>query len=257
MTLYDLFDLCNYISGKFPNGTAIPPERFNRLLPLVQDEFYFDRLNVKDWDALRPFRKTIGDGDTGVVLANGAAMLPDDYQVMESLYYRRASGIVRVNVLSDREYDKMYAHHIEYPTLDYPIAKTQGDLLIVRPLGVQHLVMSYLTRPTEPYMDYCVDADNPSRVLFMPTGSQLVLTATPGVFNLMGDDPEHGVMYTIATNVMKDGATDGQYSNTSELRWAPMYHFKLVYMLLSKIGLNLTEAMVVQYADKKEQEDRS
>ena len=89
MTLYQLWDLASYIAGKFPQGGAIPPSRFNILLPECQDEFVQSCLNeiiaasanqelynkVLSTTPLMPFKET----DSILPSITGIGTLPADY----------------------------------------------------------------------------------------------------------------------------------------------------------------------------------
>ena len=44
MTLYEFWENVNYVSGRFPNGGAITPDRLNTIFPLVSGEYYSDCL---------------------------------------------------------------------------------------------------------------------------------------------------------------------------------------------------------------------
>lgn len=239
MTLYQFFETVNYVAGRFPNGSAIPPSRLNNLFPQVSAEHYADCLKRKDYDALRPFRKTKGEGNMPVVTSDGTADLPDDYYMGADGYYGLDN--TRINFVGDSEWVRLIGHAIEYPTDKYPIGKIQGSEIHIRPKTVNHIKFSYLTKPGEVYMDYCLDADNPSRVIYMPIGSQVV-----------GGKLVSGTTELEDNVTTKDGLTGTYTSQTVEIDWPDSQHWRLMYLMLQKAGINLSERDVTAYAMQKE-----
>lgn len=223
----------------------MPPARFNSLLPECQDEYFADRLRNDDDAALRPFYKTIGDDTVPMVVTDGVATLPEDYAAKGSGYYMYGSEAVRINFVDNKEFERLLVHKNEYPTDKYPIANILASTVRVRPSTVNYIRFNYLSKPVTPVFDWCYPVDNPTQIVNMPVGAYLV-EQSAGVYNLMYDNGTSSVV--LAENVGKDDGTDGYVSTTTELQWDKDYHWKLIYILLSKVGVNLSEQQVAQYA---------
>jgi len=231
MTLYSLWELLNFISGRYPNGQSISPERMNIVLPQVQREFFFDRVRAGDSDALQPFSKTMGDDSTPLTFSSGFADLPPDYYSGGSGYYMLGANPRHVNFVSDRAFEYAIVHPTEYPTLEYPVGCIQGNRVKIRPKDVNHIRFTYYTRPVDPVFDYCIDLDNPSRIVYMPVGSYL---ETQGALK-----DSTGVV--LETNVESRTGAYRYNSATVELQWPEAAQWKLLYLMLIKVGVSLAE----------------
>ena len=231
MTLYSLWELLNFISGRYPNGQSITPARLNVLLPQVQHEYFFDRVNAGDYDALQPFSKTMGDDSVPMTFSSGFADLPPDYYSGGTGYFMLGTEPRRVQFVNDRTYEYLLSHVDEHPTQKFPIGNIQANRVRMRPTDVNHVRFTYLTRPTDPVFDYAIDQDNPSRIVYMPAGSYL-----PSVGILKSSDGT-----TIETNVESQTGTYPYTSRTVELMWPEASQWKILYMLLIKVGVALAE----------------
>ena len=236
MTLYSIWELANFISGRSPGGQSITPERFNILLPQVQGEYYFDRIKAQDYDALQPFSVTMGDDSMPMTFSGGTAPLPSDYYAGGSGYYMLGADPRRVNFVGDRTYDYLLTHPTETPSLSHPVGNIQSNRVRMSPAGVNHIRFTYLRRASDPFMDYCTDADNPSRIIYMPPGSTVSPVPQGSSYNLVdstGAVIEAGV---------ESRTGDSQYTSaTQELEWPESVQWKLLYLLLLKVGVSLAE----------------
>lgn len=241
MTLYQLWETVNYIAGKFPNGGAITPARLNTILPQVSAEYFADCYRRRDWDALRSFRKTVGEGSVPLVITDGTTTLPSDYYRGGDGYYSRGDENVRIEFVDDETWNNRLSHKIEIPAANYPIAKIQDGSIHFRPKNINYVKFSYLSKPVDPFMDYCVDSTNPSRIIYMPDGS----TVEAGVL-------KQGTTVLESAVLTKTGSLGTYESATVEIDWAEHTHHHIVYLVLQKAGINLSEQLVTQYAMEKE-----
>lgn len=262
MTLQELYSLVSYISGRFPQGGALPPARFNTLLSQVNAEYYDkcwkelvassvnDELysKVSSTTPLIPFKKTA----TLTADATGLAALPGDYA--DYLVAYTAEGR-KIDIVSDdllvRQRRNVFARSDIKPS-----AKITADGLTVIPLDTGIVTLDYLSAPAVPYMDTAQDCLNPSLIRFLDVGNSIELvngTVTPNQYQVYldeyssdnGDDPLYlNVYYTPGT-----GLTAPYRSRTVELGWMERDHYKFVSMILSKVGVNLAEMEVVKYAE--------
>ena len=270
MTLYQIYEIVNYISGKFSSGYAIPPARFNILLPQVQDELYLTLLNgviaaadneqaldiILSTTPLIPFKKTgIVDIDPA-----GSGTLPDDYYRYFTVYSTEKNDAVagisvtmirRLNVVSDDMFIKKQGDVFTRADVN-PFAKIISKALNVVPYDMGRVSVGYFRKPAVPYMDFAQDGLNPNIIRYLNVGNSIeVASAQAGTFQIYkdeqasaaGDDPLFpNVFYSLP-------ASGGPYrSRTVELEWEPLYHEKFVYLILAKCGINLGEGDVTKFA---------
>lgn len=231
MTLSALLELANFICGRYPNGQSITPARLNVLLPQVNHEYFFDRLKADDNEALQPFSKTMGDDGMPVTFSHGFGSLPTDYYAGGTGYYMHGTSAIRVNFVNDRTFEYLITHPTEHPDVAHPVGNIQSNRIRMKPNEVNHVRFTYFTRPADPVYDYCIDRDNPSRIVYMPAGSYMdsvgILKAVDGT--------------TLTTNVESRTGTYPYTSQTVELQWPEGSQWKILYLLLIKIGVSLAE----------------
>ena len=250
MTVHDIFELVNYISGRHPSGAAITPARFNVLLPQCNMEYYASELRkgVRPYSPLYPFKKT----DTVTANSDGLALLPSDFGEMlvaaTTTNGQGNTGIPRgrsIDIVNDIEFRSR--QNSITSRQNKPFGRIAGQYLEVVPKGIEDIDFDYLRLPANPYMDYCQSAANPNIIYFMPVGSTLVESQTQGQIDLALGNA------VIQSNVAKSGVSANvpnplYTSETVELEWNDIYHTHLLYMVLTKIGVNLSEEMVAKYA---------
>ena len=111
-------------------------------------KLFYQKYAEKDYQALRKFKKVMGDGTPPLYVTDGMATIPSDFFAIESAYYRIGIEPIPINFLEDADYDRLIAHKIEYPTPEYPIGNIQPDYIRILPKAVKFVVFSYLTKPT-------------------------------------------------------------------------------------------------------------
>ena len=261
MTLYQLWDLASYIAGKFPNGGAIPPSRFNILLPECVDEYVQTCLNeiiaasasqelynkVLSTTPLIPFKKTdsvVPDNGTGI------GTLPTDYLryivAHSTTNYTVGSSVpaqlgAKIDIVNDEQFTARRYSIFTRADIQ-PFGKIVAGNIAVVPFNVGAFTLDYFRKPTTPVMDWCIDTLNPTKMVYMPAGSYIQVV---GVTNILYDSND---------DVLYSGVTKGNMtylpfpSATVELEWGTEYQYKFVFMLLQKIGVNLSEDTVLKYA---------
>ena len=285
MTLFQIWNLASYIAGRYESGGAIPPSRLNLLLPMVQDEWYQALLNeviaasaseallskVMSTTPLKPF-KTYADITMD---GGGLGLLPDDYRRYVTAYttadndpvvLAQSPAIRKVDIVSDELFVKKQRDVFSRPAVT-PFGKITSAGLHVVPYDVLGVRLDYFRTPVAPYFDYCQDALSPSIIIYMPEGSYVsdkpYPEITPGpdptdppsidaptttVFNLYLRVGAFGSQLSRA-NVIKPEMTGTIYfSLTKELQWESQYLYRFVYLVLAKMGINLSEEMVTKYA---------
>ena len=100
--------------------------------------------------------------------------------------------------------------------------------------------------------DWCQDAENPNKLVYLPAGGFIkVDTTTIEIFNVY--DHANVLVYS---NVIQKGTSLVYISLTKELEWEDYIHYKFVSRILSRVGINLAEDKVVQYAELQQKEGK-
>ena len=269
MTLFQIFELVNFIAGKFPSGNSIPPARFNILCPEVQDEWtatlYNELIAAQQNEALfnkimsttplLPFKKSVDFTPD----ATGDAPLPDDYNQYMVVWGKvidngnSMSPMVRkIDIINDDTYAARRGSVLTRGNVK-PFGKIVAGHIQVVPYNIGLCELDYFRKPTTPRMDWVQDATNPNVIIPLEPGNTVELAnITDQTFlvykdqysNAHGDDPISPVVYYDLP------ATTGAVypARTVELEWDQQYHYKFVYLILAKVGINLKETDVAKYA---------
>ena len=275
MTLYSIVELVNFISGKFFSGQTLTPDRVNIILPDIQDTLYGDEINVilqasasvelqnklLSTSILKPFKTT----KSLTVSSVGQATLPSDYVRYLSAGVNYVDNTKKpqtiapikpyraIEFVSEETFIKLQGSVFSRPEIK-PFAKVMGGYLFIVPFDVTTVNLDYLRRPLLPYFDWCQDAANPNRIIYMPTGSFLS-DAGNGTAQLNFNDPISMVGVILATNIFLNPSLSYPYtSKTVELEWDEDSHYKFVSRLLSFVGVNLGEADVEKHAETMKQQ---
>lgn len=266
MNIYSVYDLVNYIAGKFPSGGAFTPERFNQLLPLAQNEFLEKSLGeliaaesneelyakIYNSSPLVSFYKT----DTLSVDLAGNTPLPADFlwyrTVLTEADYSGTTGTKRfrkVDIVDSTTFAEKQGDVMSRPRVK-PFCRIGSGRISVVPFDVSEITLKYIGTPNAPYMDVCQNADSPTQVIFMPAGSYIEVVPN--------EQTSINVLYDSGGNVLFSGVykstmTSSHYNSlTVELGWDPVWWHHLVYIVLQKAGVNLSDQLIAQYALEKE-----
>jgi hypothetical protein len=257
MTLYDIFEITNFISGKFPTGATLPPARLNLLIPEIQDDMFYSEANqilkaslgnpdvlnkILSASIVNPFKKN----EAISLDATGSGTLPKDYNRYLILGADYNGGYRRIDIISENEYLNRRVSALARAEIN-PFAKIGAGMIYVVPFDVGSANLDYLSKPKVPYFDWCQDGDNPNKLIYMPTGSYINSVLGVNILYDVNND-------LIASNVTKDMNVLPYVSKTVELEWETYVHFRFVSRLLRFVGVNLGEAEVEKFAQQKQQE---
>ena len=131
---------------------------------------------------------------------------------------------------------------------EHPVAVETDGYFELYPNDLTNLLLTYLKRPTTPYLDYCLDENDVP--VYMETGSYIVYNLSLGYYNLYNSDG------TLAkANVTHDyfagsspSPTVIYTSKTVELEWAATKHTHIANMILERMGVNLRSQEVTTWA---------
>jgi hypothetical protein len=264
MTLYQIWDLASYIAGKFSSGGSVPPARLNFLLPQVSDEYFLSLMNeivaasvndellnkILSTTPLRPFKKSVDISAS----SGGVATLPTDYNRYITLRQRFGTDgdtalpsppsaqtkTRRIDIVSEEEFARRQGSIFTRGAV-HPFAKVSNTAFMIVPYDIGSVNLEYFRPATIPFFDWCQDATNPNKIIFMPVGSRVYLddALSPNLY-----DSNDVLLYT---GVTKSG-TYPIASQTVELEFESQFHHRFVYFILTKIGINLSEELVAKYA---------
>lgn len=258
MTVYQLFELSTYLCGKFAKGSALPPARFNQVLEQAVSQFYDSAwkevvaarsVSQSTYDTvlsrtpLIPFKRSA----TLTAGSDGQSELPDDYYdyILAQTLYGGANNVggarVRqIRIVNDEMFGRMQNDVTARPTVT-PFGKIGNATITVVPYNIEDFTLLYFAKLTTPYMDYCSPSDNPTQVVFMPVGSYI--TSVNNV-NYLYDANDN----VLSSDVIKSMTALPYTSQTVELPFGSQHHHRLLWMITTMCGVNLSETEVVKYA---------
>ena len=232
MTLFEQWELVNYISNKDYGGNVIEPEQFNALTKVVN----IDLLKVKmglpeDYQVGQPMSRQYLDATqrltdetrflkvdlTDEALTAGAGepfqtyTYPSDYFSLVSLLYnyqRNIDGTAtvvpqQIEILTMDEADARFGNWTKKPSVTNPISVITSLTIRFYPVEIGVADISYIRYPTDPEFDYVVGA-----------------------------------------GFITDGGSSVEYE------WPKHLHMDLTRMILSYIGINMREQQLEQYAEQ-------
>jgi len=270
MTLFQIFETVNFISGKYPTGQTLTPDRLNTVFPYIQDKVFSEEMdlllkaslgNVEllnrllSTSILKPFKKQ----ESVSVNSAGVGVLPVDYVRYLSGVASYGGGYRTVDFVSEEDFRRKQGNVFTRADLN-PFAKVQGNLYAV-PFDIASVIIDYLRKPLVPYFDCVQPSANPTQVIYLNPGNSVECSnAILGYFdvykdqysNSNGDDPLYSQVYYSLPAV----AGVAYRSRTIELEWESYCHIKFVTRLLKMVGVNLDEKEVAAMADKMESEGK-
>jgi hypothetical protein len=245
MKLKDIFLYCEYIANKEQRSGSFSIDEFNRILPLSSLSVYkqkyglpeeyqinapFSRqtyeLTQKISDDLSPFKVWMGRSGTIPlsVSSNGEAIIPNNYFHVSSIRYKRLQNVdcdteekfSEVEILTDAQFSSRLGKEITAPTYKNPVCTFYDGFIQFAPKNLQFVDFVYLRKPVTPYLDYYLDTVTDSYIF-------------------------------VDENILNLGT--GVLSLTTELDWAEDVHQDIINNLLSRIGINIRENQLLQYAE--------
>ncbi len=273
MTVNEILTLVNFIINKEVSGDALVPDSYNSLLKEVNislfNEYWGAYIPLIGEPMLQyvlsdsPLSTFIEKDDINCTKSTGQATLPTDIIHLFSID-SSVSGL-SIDIITPYEAYKRKGSVLSIPAKVKPFGFIQGSKFQAYPfdqsLGISSgggmslatvpLNIVYLRLPVAPFYDYCQSNTSLKRV-FMPEDSVIVEITVPGTrYDLYLD----GV--AISTDVTKTGVTSGGVAGatvytslTNELEWKENTHTQFISRILSKVGINLSEPTITQYAEQ-------
>jgi len=264
MTLETIYNLCNYISGKELTGNAFTLDQFNLIINSTQAEIKAEELDallalkikadqhalseyINSW-MLKPFVK---QKSLIVTPVDGYAVIPDDYERYVSAF-SMYNDVFRPIDIVDTETFNIRRASVNYQPEVHPFGEIIDTKINLIPydIGCQ---LTYIRKSAIPFQDYCQDAIT-LEVIFMPAGSYI---------DKDPNDSSVYILYDYLNNIINNSILSSHdlhllpfNSLTKELEFEDWTHFKFISRILSKVGVNLSEQGVSQYAETKIKEGK-
>lgn len=236
MTLFEMYNLLNYIVNKDFDGNIITPERFQQLIKVVNIDLFRNKyglpeeyqpgkpipreyveITLKVTDDLKVFKKFLPN----VSLVNGVLPYPSDYAHRDEIIYNFAININKkltvlprgVEILRESQLATRLGNYTKRPTLRMPVGAVRQDGIHIWPWEVSDLNPIPISRVDFAYFRW------PRDPVFAYTES--------------------------------DGYITYDAVNSVEVEWTQDEHITLIALMLKYIGVNLREADIVQIANQQ------
>jgi len=229
MTLFEQWELVNFIANKDYGGSVIEPDRFGQLAKLVN----LDMLKIKmglpeEYQLGAPLSRQYLDATQRLTdetrflktrvaaqtVTAGVVSYPANYFSFNSMrygYQRQVDGVSTVlwkgvEVLTEDEYSDRAGNWTKLPSAKNPVCVVRSDGIYVYPIIIPQVDFTYIRYPIDP------------------------------VF-----------VYVQAAGYITAGAS-------TEYEWSSHLHRDLTMMILSYIGINLREQELEAYAERHKKE---
>lgn len=226
MTLFEQWELVNYIADKDYEGNVITPDRFKQLCVVVNMDLFKVKMGLpEDYQLGSPISRQYLDATQRLTdetrflkerlpaqaVSSGVVAYPADYfsfNAMRYGYQRQVDGSPKViwkpvEPLTEDEYSDRAGNSIKEPTAKNPVCVLRDDGIHVYPISIVQVDFNYIRYPVDPVFDYVQN-----------------------------------------TGYITEGASPTEYE------WPAHLHRDLTMMILSYIGINIREQQLEQYAEQ-------
>lgn len=226
MTLFEQWELVNYIANKDYEGNVITPIRFKQLCVVSNMDLFKLKMGLpEDYQLGAPISRQYLDATQRLTdetrflkkrvaaqaVASGVVAYPSDYFGFDAMrygYQRQVDGSPKViwkpvEVLTEDEYSDRAGNSIKEPTAKNPVGLMRSDGIYVYPTAIVQVDFAYIRYPIDPVFDYVQE-----------------------------------------TGYITEGASPTEYE------WPVHLHRDLTMMILGYIGINIREQQLQQYAEQ-------
>lgn len=231
MTLYEIYELMNFIGNKDYEGNVITPERFKILIKAVNIEYFREKYGLpeqyqpgrpvpleyaeatlKSIDDLRAFKERLAARE----VTDGLMLVPDDYAHYDTIIYNYVKNINGVDttlprpveILRESEAVERRGNYTKRPTLQNPIGVIRNDGIFIEPITITEVDFTYYRWPNDPVF----------------------------VYN------------------QYDGYITYDAGSSTELEWTKDEHLQIVALMMSYMGVHLRVQDIFNYAEMKKKE---
>lgn len=225
MTLFEQWELVNYIANKDYGGNVIEPDRFKQLCQVVNLDLFKVKMGLpEEYQPGQPFSRQYLDATQRLTdetrflrkrvaaqaVTAGKISYPANYFGFDAIrygYQRQIDGASTVlwkpvEVLTEDQYSDRAGNWTKKPTTKNPICVCRDDGIYIYPASIPQVDLAYVRYPEDP------------------------------VF-----------VYTQQTGYIEAGAS-------TEYEWPKHLHRDLTMMILGYMGINIREQQLQQYAEQ-------
>ncbi len=226
------------IARKDTKGNAFTVREFNKILYTVTNEYFIQQYRKYEatktiTDSLNPFLK-----QSTVPIAGGFGILP--MTTDQEFFHMSGEPIVTnstvpVDIVTELEYSTRVNDTLTAPSTTSPIgvmrwdSSTSGPMIYIYPSSITSIDTWYLKQPIQPFLDYYVDSSY--NKTFLSVGESYTMVS--GDTFPLGTSPGIGNSYA---------------SQTKEMEWRNFDRPSILYMILQKIGVAITDQMITEYS---------
>lgn len=230
MTLFQQYELLEFILNKDFNGNILTPKRFNQAIKAVNLSLFQKKLGSKTSQLSGVLPPDYGEIDSAnandlrnfkaqvlnAPVTGGILTYPEDYARQDTLSYRRNVTIdtvvtpilKRISILRQSQAEELRASYLKRPSEENPIATLGALGFMIYPETISLVDLYYWRWPRTPVFEY----------------------------------------------VQKTGYIE-EASTSVEYEWPETVHLVLVSMTLEYFGINLRGKDILEYAQLKERKE--
>jgi len=231
MTLFQIYELIEYITNKDYNGNVIAPDQYGKLIVAANIDMFKKKLGLpEDFQIGSPISREYIDANkmqtadlvhlkvrvSSQAVASGIIAFPATYCVDDALrynYQRNVDGASTtipktVEALSEAQYGDRAGNWIKKPSTKNPIYVVRNDGIHIYPTTITAIDFNYYKYPTTPVFAYN----------------------------------------------QQSGYITYDSGGSTEFDWSERLHMDLVRIILGYVGINIREAQLSQYAEVKKKE---
>lgn len=291
MTNEVILKYIEFVSNKEQTGNTLDIEDFNVILQVANLEYYRDVRKIYEANLeITNIIKHLKVVDTTLSIAGGTgiASIPDNYVYGGQLFYTQTVDAInyhrKIDLVTDKEFNRRLASIIEKASVKYPIAKLVDESLYFEPKTIGSAKFSYIKSHTIPNLDYYIDANDVEQFLLDPTDIEsFVPETTYNTGNIVkwtntnyyyvsqqnsntGHTPEEdGAWWKFASDYTYkllvneegsggEGEDDIVNSSTVDMDWRDEDKLIIADKILRMMGINLTQEQLLAYYNQKVQE---
>ncbi len=231
MTLWEIYQLLEFICNKDYEGNIITPDRFRMLVKVANIDLFRKKyglpeqyqpgrpiptdhvdITIKNTDDMKAFKMFMPN----TPVTNGVLPFPADYAHYEDVRYNYTTPINGINntfpkpveMLKEAQLTERLGNYTKQPTTKNPVGVVRNNSIHIFPLTITAVDFHYYRFPKDPVFSY--------------------------------DEADGYITYNAAASI--------------DLEWPRDEKLTIANMMLSYVGVNLREGELVQYAELKKQQ---
>lgn len=231
MTLFEKYELIEYITNKDYSGNVIAPDQYGKLIVAANIDLFKKKMGLpEDYQLGAPITREYIDAnkvqladtkhlkvrEPTQTVSSGVIAYPAGYFLDDAIrysYQRNVDGASTtitkvVEALSEAQYGDRAGNWTKKPTTKNPVYVVRNDGIYIYPASIAVVDFNYYKYPTEPVFAY----------------------------------------------TQETGYITYDSGSSTEFDWPERLHMDLIRIILGYVGINIREAQLSQYAEIKKKE---